>query len=366
MLLVKKIRVYPTLTQSLVIDGWIDKCRYLYNSALQHRIYAYQAGKPVNVYDQKKELPLLKQLDSTWKAVPNKILADTLFRLEKAFKAFFKNHKTGTGFPSYKGKYQFNTITFVKTDVFVTNKICFPKGIDLTHKEEPPADYTSVSLTRNNGRYYACFVYNVINPIPTHGTTVTSIDPGLTNLYTTDTNAKQKRFGLKLYANYQKRIKTVQQSLSKKVKNSKRYLKCKNILAKTHERLANSRKDFLHKASTKLIKKVDVLIVGDIQVQSIVNSKKSNRGKRKSFYNSALSTFKSMLSYKGLKYGKAVHFVPEHYTSKTCSTCSRVKHGLTLKDRVYDCVHCGSCIDRDQNGAINIKHVWLGQFKPIF
>jgi putative transposase len=173
---------------------------------------------------------------------------------------------------------------------------------------------------------------------------------------------------VKVFNNHQKRIKQLNQSLSKKKKGSSRFKKVKQHLSKTHDALANFRKDFLHKESTKLIKSLttDNLVVGDIQVNSIIQNKNSRKGLKKSFYNSALSMFKYFISYKGLKFDKAVHFVQENYTSKTCSCCGLVKYNLTLNDRIFKCVNCLTDIDRDVNAAINIGKVWLRQFKPVF
>jgi putative transposase len=114
------------------------------------------------------------------------------------------------------------------------------------------------------------------------------------------------------------------------------------------------------------------LIIGDIQIQNIIDKTikidkedkskiKSNRNLRRSFYNSSLNIFKNMMEYKGLKYNKNVVFVNEAWTSKTCCKCGKVNFNLKLRDRIFRC-SCGSCIDRDENSAINIGNVWLGQF----
>ena len=241
---------------------------------------------------------------------------------------------------------------------------------------------TSVRLIRKNNKYYLNFIYDDEKTNDDKiDLTYRSFDLGLMNLFVDNDGNKQLRFDVKLHKRYQKRIKQLNQSLAKKTnKKSKRRKKVKIQLTKTHEKLANSRKDFLHKVTTKLIKTTVEynLIIGDIQVQDIINKTvkndkinkenkdyrkiKSNKDLRRSFYNTSLTMFKNMMSYKGLKYNKNVVFVNEAWTSKTCCNCGWVNHNLTLKDRTFKC-SCGNCIDRDQNSAVNIANVWLGQFK---
>jgi putative transposase len=364
---VRKILIEPNKSQKEVIDFWIRRCRTLYNIALEERIEYYRlTGKSLNVYEQKKELVDIKEFDASWKDIPNKCLQDVIFRLDTSYKNFFRNK---IGFPKFKSEENYKSITFVESDVRIKDgKLYLPKiKTDIKYKEELPSKHGNVTLIKELDKYYLCFIVD-IEVSKTHtNNDILGIDLGLLHLLTDSNGNKENRFSLKLFNNYQKRISDLNKSLSKKKRGSKRRKKVKKQLQKTHNRLKNSRGDFLHKVSNKIITKTkeQTIIVGDIEVSSIINNKKSRSGLKKSFYNSALTTFKDMLRYKGELNNKKVEFVNERYTSKTCSCCGHVKFNLSLSDRTYNCNNCELSIDRDENSAINIKNVWLGQFKPI-
>jgi putative transposase len=196
--LVNKVRMYPTVEQSKIFDLWIDRCRYLYNVALQQRIYHYEyTGKSLNVYEQKKELTLLKEVLPEWKDIPNKPMQDVLFRLEKSFKSFFS--RGFKGFPKFKSKNYFHSIVFVKTDVRIkNNQLFFPKIKEcIKFRGDIPSQFSSVILKRNNKRYFACFVYDFESIETAKDNTFTSIDLGLKSLYTTNTGKSLKRCQLR-------------------------------------------------------------------------------------------------------------------------------------------------------------------------
>ena len=374
---VKKILILPNNNQKNQIDFWIRRCKYLYNVALEEKIEYYRHKKKyLNLYDQKKELVEIKDYDPSWKEIPNKSLTDVIFRLDIAFKSFFK--KTNCGFPKYKNNDNYNSVYFVKEDVRnIDNKLYLPKiKTHLKYKETLPDKYSGVELVKENNKYYLCFCIEIPSAIkPININDNIGIDLGLKTLMTDNEGNKINRFSLKLFNNYQKRIKDLNKSLSTKRKGSIQRKKVKKQLNKTHKRLANTRKDFLHKVSTKYIKNNlnNRLIIGDIKVNSIIaNSytmknatKKSKKGLRKNFYNSSLSELKNMFKYKGIKFGCNIEFVNERNTSKTCSCCHHIKSDLKLSDRVLKCDYCKTNIDRDINAAINIRDVWLGQFKSI-
>ena len=189
---------------------------------------------------------------------------------------------------------------------------------------------------------------------------VLGIDLGLMSLYTDSNGNKAKRFSKKLISKYYQRILELNQSLSKKIKGSRKFKKVKKHLNKTYNRLKDSKNDYLHKESLKLVRgsKEGVIALGDIKIQNIVNNKKSKRGIVKSFYQNSLGIFKQYVVYKSVKFNKEIKLVDERMTSKTCSCCGQVNLNLKLGDRIYNCLNCLNSIDRDQNSAINMK--WLG------
>jgi putative transposase len=205
---------------------------------------------------------------------------------------------------------------------------------------------------------FLCFTYSKESLDIKQSNEVFGIDLGLKSLYTNSDGHSVNRFSVKLVKKYRKRIEVLNRSLSKKTKGSNRFNKVKKNLNKTYKRLSSSNNDYLHKKSIELVKKSnDILVVGDIQIQKIID--KSNKGLIKSFYSSSLGKFKEMVKYKCQLNGRQVYFINEAYTSKTCSCCGNIKHNLCLNDRVYSCNNCQNNIDRDHNAAINIKLLGL-------
>jgi putative transposase len=350
----KKIKIHPSKNQKETFDFWLRRCLTLYNVALQEKTEYYRlTNKYLNIYDQKKELTDIKDLDETWKDIPNKSLQEIIFRVDNSFKAFFK--RGFKGFPKYQS--QLNTIEFVKTDIRIKDNLLYLPKIkeSIKIKEEIPLNYSSVKLTKNDNSYYLIFVCKENKELIETNDDILGVDLGLKDLYTTSNGGKGLRFSQKLIKKYQYRIKYLNKSLSKKNKGSKRFKKVKKHLGKCYKRLNNTKTDYLHKQANNLLKcKEHYISLGNIKIQSIIENKKTSKGLIKSFYINSLGQFKQYVIYKSIKYNKQVILVDEKLTSKTCSCCGKIKYDLTLNDRIYNCL-CGNSIDRDKNAAINMR-----------
>jgi putative transposase len=375
---VKKIKISLNKTQTETINFWLRRCKTLYNGALEHRSEVYRkTGKAITYFEQKKELPLLKLEDKSWGDIPNKSLTETLKRVDTTFKNFFR----GGGYPKYKNQDNFKSIYFVKEDVRLKqNKLYLPKiKTPISITENVIEGYTSITLKEEGGKYYLIFNYDNNKLVVKDKETdllLNSVgaDLGLKKLLTDSDGFEVKRFSTKLIKRYTDRISELNKSLSKCKKGSKNRKKVKKQLTCTHLRLKNSRLDFQKKEANKYVNYLlgenkEVLVIGDIQVSKIVNKSedkkvKSKRYLRRSFSNNSLGQFKLLLGNKAESKGLKVYFVNESYTSKACSCCGEVNDNLKLSDRIFKCNNCGEIIDRDRNGAINIKHVWQGQFNP--
>jgi len=368
MKIVKKIKIFTNNKNKNTFDFWLRKCKTLYNVALDERKFYYQAtGKSLSLYTQKKELVDIKQYDPSYKDVPNKALQEIIFRLDKSFKNFFR----GNGYPKYKNDDNFNSIEFVRIDVRIKNKLVYLPKIKtgIKGEEEFPLNFTSVKLIRENDNYFLGFICDILDTnLREKNTEVVGCDLGLKTLMTDSNGYEIKRFNINLIKKYEKRIKELNISLSKKKKGSNKRKKVKKHLKKTYLRLKNSRLDYLHKESTKYIDglKEDVIALGKLEVKDLMLSDGSNKQKNfsRSYGRSAISLFANILEYKSKKKGKDLYVVDEHYTSKTCSCCGEVKYDLKVSDRVFNCNYCGIEIPRDQNGGLNIRKVYLNEFKP--
>ena len=359
-----KVKILPTKGQRETFDFWLRRCKVLYNVALEEKITYYKStNKYLNLYEQKKELVDIKNFDESWKEVPNKPLQEIIFRVDNSFKTFFK----GGGFPKFKS--YLDTIEFVKEDVRLKGgRIYLPKiKQHIKCVEDVKKDWTSVKLTKKNDDYYLIFLYNEEIEINLENEDVLGVDMGLESLYTDSNGDKCKRLSKKLISNHYKRIMELNQSLAKKKKGSRKFKKVKKQLSKTYDKLTNTRKDYLHKESLKLVTKSEgVIALGDINVKSIIDTnqsdiknkvgnKYSKKGMVKSFYLNSLGIFKQYVIYKSIKHNKLCLLINEKMTSKTCSCCGNIKYDLKLNDRTYSCLNCGNSIDRDENSAVNMK-----------
>lgn len=154
-----------------------------------------------------------------------------------------------------------------------------------------------------------------------------------------------------------RRLRVEQRKLARRFKKgaaeqSKGYQKQKLVVALLHERIRNQRNDYLHKASTEIIQAYDTVCLEDLNVSGMIKN-----------HNIALSvgdvgwhSFKSMLEYKANWHGKNIVYIGRFDpSSKLCSNCGNLYKELSLKERSWDCQHCGSHHDRDANAAQNIK-----------
>ena len=149
----------------------------------------------------------------------------------------------------------------------------------------------------------------------------------------------------------QSKIARLQRLLSKKVKGSRRYNKCKLKIARLHQKIKNQREHFLHNISSSLVTNYDKIFVEDLDIKKLLEQKKMS----KHISDVSWSKFFEMLNYKCDWYGKELVKVDRFFpSSKTCSCCGCVKKELKLSQRVYKCENCGFELDRDHNAALNI------------
>lgn len=144
---------------------------------------------------------------------------------------------------------------------------------------------------------------------------------------------------------------------------AQRARKAPRRIRKIHAKIANRRKDFLHKASARIASEYGLIIVGDVSPSQLAQTSLA-----KSIFDAGWADFKSKLSYKAIMHGGCVFEVSERLTSKTCSTCgvlpkSRPKGIAGLSKRIFECDGCGSILDRDVNAAINIRRIGLDTLK---
>ncbi|WP_141540444.1 RNA-guided endonuclease InsQ/TnpB family protein, partial [Bacillus cereus] len=154
----------------------------------------------------------------------------------------------------------------------------------------------------------------------------------------------------------EKQLKKAQRNLSKKNKGSVNYRKQVERVRNLHEKVANQRKDFLHKLSYHLTQMYSVICIESLDIRNMVR----NRNVSKSISDAGWGIFCKMLMYKCKKFGGLLVKVDPAYTSQDCSSCgNRVKKSLSI--RTHICTKCGTVLDRDHNASLNILQKGLEQ-----
>jgi len=150
----------------------------------------------------------------------------------------------------------------------------------------------------------------------------------------------------------EKRLRKAQRVFSRREKGSKRRLRAKRNVSLVHRRVANQRKDFLHKLTSGLVEKYEGICIEDLSVKGLARTKLA-----KSILDASFGEFRRQLEYKTVWNRRHLAVIDRWYpSSKTCHTCGAINNALTLADRSWTCV-CGVCHDRDLNAALNILAV---------
>lgn len=355
MLKTYRYRIYPNNRQKQIIDQTIEFCRYLYNCGLEQRIKAYRQYKiSVSAYQQINELPYIKKCFPEYQNIYSQVLQDVLRRLDKTFSSFFRRVKTGEkpGFPRYKGENRYHSFTYPQPQekmIPANGKVYLPKigRVKIKLHREIPGNIKTVTVTRRNGKYYACFTVEVESVLlPKTGRTV-GIDVGVSAFVATSDGLLVQ--SPQTYRKAEKSLKTLQREVSRRKKGSNRRRKSVQKLASVHEKIANQRKDIAHKTARYLVNNYDLIAHEDLQIKNMVK----NHHLAKSIQDSGWGMFFDILAYKAEDAGKQVVKVNPHNTSQMCSGCGHIVK-KTLAVRIHKCPHCGLELDRDINAARNI------------
>ncbi|MBB4950307.1 putative transposase [Kitasatospora gansuensis] len=212
-----------------------------------------------------------------------------------------------------------------------------------------PADPSSVTVVLDpSGRYHASFVVD-IEPehLPALDAEV-GIDLGLTTyaVMSDGTVIDNPRFLRKA----ERRLKAAQRVLSRKAKGSRNRAKARRKVAKAHARVADTRMDWMHKQTTRLIRETQAIYLEDLNVRGLARTRLA-----KSVYDAGWSTFRRLLTEKAARYGRHVGVIGRYEpTSQVCSTCGVPDGPKPLNVRTWKCGACGTSHDRDLNAARNI------------
>ena len=362
-----KYKLKPTMKQQHLLLQHFGCFRFIYNWGLDLKIKTYEKDKSALSYvNLSKQLTLLKKQNGyKWlNDVTNETLQQSLRCLDAAYKNFFRTKK---GFPKFKTKHSgkdcckfINNVHFdfdnwqVKIPKVDWVKICRNKEFDLSQ-----CKLGTLTVSKDRcGTYWATILVDDGRPTPPKAkvekVTSAGVDLGIKDFAILSDGTKFAN--PKYYEKSQRKLRRLQQRLSKKAKGSKNRDRAKIRLATCSRRISNCRTDFLQKLSTYLVRTYNTICAEDLNVNGMLK----NRHLAKSISSASWSEFRRMLTYKCEWHGKNLLIIGRFEpSSKTCNNCGYVYKELTLVERAWKCPICGEILDRDVNAAKNICDIAL-------
>lgn len=354
-----KVRLYPTPEQVEFLNRQFGAVRFVYNKALHIKSIFYKRTgvslslikdlKPIlSVAKKSRKYAWLKDHDSM-------ALQQAVLNLGNSFKNFFEGR---SDYPKFKNRHGDQSSYHCTALSVGENWIKIPKlkgQIPAVIHREIKGKIKSITVSRTvTGKYFASILVNdgeaAPAPMSVSETWVLGIDLGLKHYYTDSNGTKvdNPRFLI----NALKNLRVKQKTLSRAVKGSAGRTKARLAMAKAHERVTNSRNDFLHKLTRHLVDENQAIIVETLKVKNMVKNRKLARH----ISDAAWGKFNLFLAYKAIHAGKhSIKIDPWYPSSKTCSCCGFKREIMSLSVRIWTCERCHTVHDRDENAATNIK-----------
>jgi len=351
-----KYRVYPTNEQKTLLARTFGCVRFVYNNILEYRHNEYYQNNNSINYNQTsaKLTELKKELDWLYD-VSNVALQQGLRNLDTAFSNFFKGRAK---YPKFKNRHKKQSFRLTNSGFrFKDGKLYIAKSKEpLEIKWSRDLDLSkinSITVSKDSAdRYFVSIQGEKDMKLKPVNQNKIGIDLGLTH-FLIDSNGN-KIANLRNTRKYAQKLKIEQRRLSKKQKGSENFKKQKLKVARVHAKIADCRKDFLHKLSSNIVNENQVIILEDLAVKNMIQNRKLS----KAISDAAWSTFVDMLKYKSEWYGRTFHQVNRWYpSSKTCSSCGHLHSKMPLSVRKFSCESCHVEHDRDINAAKNILTV---------
>ena len=360
-----KYRIYPNKEQRILLMKTFGCCRKIWNLMLADCEEAYKADGTVlrpTPAMYKDDYPYLREVDSL-------ALANVQLQLQDAYKRFFTVR--GTGRPKFKSrkhaKFSYTTNNQNGTVALCDKTIRLPKlGFVKAKLHRMPKKgwrlkSATVSMT-NDGKFYCSVLFEYdedIIPVSHPEDNAVGFDYKSDGLYASSDGVICG--SPKYYRKGQERLAKAQRKLRHKDKNSKNYRKACMKIAKEHRHIANQRRDFLHKQSTKIANSYDLVCVESLNMRSMANK---GFGNGKATLDNGYGIFLDMLEYKLCDRGKVLVRIDKWFpSSQICSACGTIHPELKdVNIKKWVCPDCGAHHDRDINAAVNILEKGIREY----
>ncbi|WP_430229450.1 RNA-guided endonuclease InsQ/TnpB family protein [Paraburkholderia tropica] len=351
-----RFRFYPTPEQEVILARTFGCARFAYNHMLRLRTDAwYQRQERVGYHETSAALTALKkQPEFEWlNEVSSVPVQQALRHLQTAFVNFFAKR---AAYPNFRRKdgpqsAEYTTSGFRWDGSNLTlAKMKEPLAIRWSRAIPKGAKVTTCTVSKDTaGRYHISMLCDDVVNAQTEVTGNVGIDLGLTHFAILSTG--EKIASPNTFRKNEKKLAKLQRRMMKKKLGSANRKKAKLKVARMHAKVADARRDFLHKLSTRLISENQVIAIESLAVSNM----QKNRSLAKSIADASWSEFVRQLTYKAQWSGRTLVGIDRWYpSSKRCSDCGHTVSKMPLSVRSWTCPECGSIHDRDVNAARNV------------
>ena len=363
-----KFEIMPNGEQRRKIKQFCGCCRFVFNRALAWQNEQYQQdnnqkfsySKIANLLPQwKKELVWLKECHS-------QVLQQSLKDLENAFKNFFQQR---SDFPKFKKKGVKESFRFPQGCKLEqqNSRIWLPKigWVRYRNSREVIGEIKNVTVSQKCGRFFVSIQTEFEYQIPIHNGGEIGIDMGVIRFATLSNGEFFEP--LNAFKTYKGKLAKLQKRFKNKVKFSQNWQKLKAKIGKLHHKIANCRKDFLHKISTQISKNHAMIYIEDLQVANMSKSAKgtaeaeqhgknvaAKSGLNRAILDQSWFEFRRQLDYKTQWQGGFLVAVPPQNSSRTCPCCGHISKENRQTQAHFECVECGYTENADVVGAMNV------------
>ncbi|KDZ73538.1 transposase, IS605 OrfB family [Escherichia coli 3-073-06_S4_C2] len=343
-------------------------CRFVFNRALARQNENHEAGNKYIPYGKMASwlVEWKNATETQWlKDSPSQLLQQSLKDLERAYKNFFRKR---AAFPRFKKRGQNDAFRYpqgVKLDQ-ENSRIFLPKlgWMRYRNSRQVTGVVKNVTVSQSCGKWYISIQTESEVSTPVHpSASMIGLDAGVAKLATLSDGTV---FGpVNSFQKNQKTLARLQRQLSRKVKFSNNWQKQKRKIQRLHSRIANIRRDYLHKVTTTVSKNHAMIVIEDLKVSNMSKSAagtvsqpgrnvRAKSGLNRSILDQGWYEMRRQLEYKQLWSGGQVLAVPPAYTSQRCACCGHTAKENRLSQSQFRCQVCGYTANADVNGARNI------------